>query len=187
MSIRKKLIGSEHPDLANSYCVLGYVLVRQGRFPEAEEMFRAVLALQRKSLGNEHPDTAITVSSLATVLREEGKLSEAERLYRECLAVREKILPDAWYTFYTQLRLGGTLLEQKKYAEAEPLLFPGYRGMKERQRNIPNPTEILREGLQLLVTFCEATGRLDQAAEWQQKLAELEKAQTEQKPAAPLR
>jgi len=33
--------------------------------------------------------------------------------------------------------LGGSLLGQKKYAEAEPLLLSGYEGMKQREVKIP--------------------------------------------------
>ena len=33
--------------------------------------------------------------------------------------------------------LGGALLGQKKYADAEPLLLPGYEGMKQRETTIP--------------------------------------------------
>ena len=33
--------------------------------------------------------------------------------------------------------MGATLLGQKKYAEAEPLLLAGYEGMKQREAKIP--------------------------------------------------
>ena len=54
--------------------------------------------------------------------------TEAEPLLRECLAIREKTQPDVWPTFNTQSLLGGALLGQKKYADAEPLLLAGLRG-----------------------------------------------------------
>ena len=44
------------------------------------------------------------------------------------------IEPDTWTTFNTKSMLGGALLGQKKYAEAEPLLLKGYAGMKRRER-----------------------------------------------------
>jgi hypothetical protein len=49
---------------------------------------------------------------------------------RACLAIREKKLPDDWRRFNAQSLLGGSLLGQQKYAEAEPLLVQGYEGMK---------------------------------------------------------
>ena len=60
--------------------------------------------------------------------------------------------------------------------------------MKKREQKIPaigKPR--LNETLQRLVQLYEATGRSDQAAAWKQKLAEFDKAETEQKPAAPPR
>ena len=58
-------------------------------------------------------------------------------MLRECLAIRVKKQPDAWSTFNTQSKLGGVLLGQKKYADAEPLLLQGYEGMKQREAKIP--------------------------------------------------
>ena len=65
------------------------------------------------------------------------KYSDAEPNLRECLAIREKTQPDDWKTFNTKSMLGGALLGQKKYVEAEPLLLAGYEGMKQRAKTIP--------------------------------------------------
>ena len=63
--------------------------------------------------------------------------TDAETILRECLAVREKTQPDLWSTFSTKSMLGGALLGQKKYTEAEPLLVAGYQMMKRREATIP--------------------------------------------------
>jgi tetratricopeptide (TPR) repeat protein len=68
----------------------------------------------------------------------EKKYTEAEKAFRECLAVREKEAPNSWETFETMSQLGGVLLVQKKYADAEPLLLRAYEGMK--RASIPNNT-----------------------------------------------
>ena len=75
--------------------------------------------------------------------------------------------------------LGGSLLGQKKYAEAEPLLLSGCEGMKKREVNIPLQGKVrLSEATQRLVHLYEATDRPDQAAEWKQKLAEFDRIET---------
>ena len=51
-----------------------------------------------------------------------------------------KALPDDWRTFNARSLLGGSLLGQKKYAEAEPLLLSGYEGMKQREDKISRAT-----------------------------------------------
>ena len=109
-----------------------------------------------------------------SALLADGKFAEAEPLARECLAIREKQIPDDWLTFNARSLLGGSLLGQKKYAEAEPLLLAGYEGMKQREDRIPAVGKPrLKETLQRLVQLYDATGRPDQAAEWKQKLAAL--------------
>ncbi|MBI2927182.1 MAG: hypothetical protein HYY24_15930 [Verrucomicrobia bacterium] len=117
-----------------------------------------------------------------------GKFVEAEPLARDCLSLRERLIPDDWRTFNAQSRLGGSLLGQKKYADAEPLLLSGYEGMKQREDKIPPAGRPrLKETIQRLVQLYDATGRSDQVAEWKQKLTEFEKAESEKKPAAPPR
>jgi len=117
-----------------------------------------------------------------------GRFSEAEPLARESLAIHERQTPDDWRTFDARSKLGGILLEQKQYAEAEPLLLSGYEGMKQREADIPAAGKPrLQETLQRLVQLYDATGRAAQTAEWKQQLAKFEEAQAEMKPAAPPR
>jgi serine/threonine protein kinase len=177
LSIRSSLSGNQPSATNPSESALFTLLYAQGKLPEAEALLRENLANRRKLLGTDHPFVAITLSELGTVLHEQGELAEAEGQYRQCLLIREKSLPDTWYLFYTRSVLGGTLLEQKNYAEAEPLLLSGYEGMKQREARIPERDKVLREALQRLVQLYETTGRSDQAAEWKQKLTKFDKAQ----------
>ena len=67
--------------------------------------------------------------------------------------------------------LGGSLLGQKKYAEAEPLLLAGHAGMKQRVKTIPEQGRVyLREAVERLVQLYEATGKTDEAAKWRKEL-----------------
>jgi len=119
------------------------------------------------------------LASLALGLLQAGKFAEAEPVLRKWVTMREKIMPTDWLTFNARSALGGSLLGQKKYAEAEPLLLAGYEGMKQRDDKIPADARPLRlkQALQRLMQLYEATSRPDQAAEWKQKLAEFDKAQ----------
>ena len=102
--------------------------------------------------------------------------SEAEPTARECLAIYEKKFPDDWRTFNAHSLLGGSLLGQNKYAEAEPLLLSGYEGLKQREDKIASadsPLELwrfpeesqpwLKEAVRRLVQLYEETGRPAQA------------------------
>ena len=48
--------------------------------------------------------------------------------------------PDDWPRFNAMSLLGGALLGQGRYAEAEPLIVAGYEGMKAREAKIPRGT-----------------------------------------------
>ena len=103
-------------------------------------------------------------------------MAGAEPLLRDCLKVRENKQFDAWTTFNTQSLLGGSLLGQKKFADAEPLLLEGYQGMKQRAAQIPAAAKVrLVEAAQRLVDLYEAWDRPDQAAQWR-KTVEAERA-----------
>jgi eukaryotic-like serine/threonine-protein kinase len=139
--------------------------------------FASRLRLYDAGMPYRNPDSS---AQQATTLLANGKCAEAEPLARECLAIREKQIPDDWRTFNARSLLGGSLLGQKKHAEAEPLLLAAYEGMKQREARIPmNGRPRLKETLQRLVQLYDATGRPDQAAEWKQRLADFEKAGTD--------
>jgi eukaryotic-like serine/threonine-protein kinase len=172
LAMRRKLLGDEHPDVSISLNNLSAILRDARKLPEAEDVCRQALAMKRKMLGNDHPDVAISLQNLASVLREEGKSAEAEPVLRECLALREKVIPDDWRTPSTRSTLGGCLLLEKKYTEAEPLLLSGYDGLAKAQERIPPSSKArFREAAERLVQLYEATDRPEQAAQWKQKLA----------------
>ena len=56
------------------------------------------------------------------------------------MAIRQKKNPDDCDTFETRILLGDSLLRQKKYTDAEPILLQGYEGMKARESKIPGLT-----------------------------------------------
>jgi hypothetical protein len=65
----------------------------------------------------------------------------------------------------------GSLLGQKKFAEAEPLLLRGYEGMKAREKTIPSLDKVrLREAAERVIRLYEEWGKFDQAAVWKTKL-----------------
>ena len=100
------------------------------------------------------------LATMADTLLAQGKFAEADPAARECLAIREKLIPDHWLTFNTRSLLGGSLLGQKKYADAEPLLRSAYQGMRQREATIPAAGKVrLKQALERLVQLYEATGR----------------------------
>ena len=70
-------------------------LLAQGKYAEAEPLFRRALAIEEAALGTNHPDVGTTLNNLALLLQEQGKYAEAEPLFRRALAIKEAALgPD---------------------------------------------------------------------------------------------
>lgn len=123
---------------------------------------------------------ADSLAAITASLLRRGEFAEAEAPTRASLAFLQTESPNDWRTFRSQSELGGSLLGQKKHAEAEPLLLSGYEGLKQREEQIPpQKKSVLGETLQQLVQLYHATGRASEAAKWQAKLDELNRAAAE--------
>jgi tetratricopeptide (TPR) repeat protein len=134
---------------------------------KALPLFHKALAAWRRRLGLDHPQLAGSLSSVGRELVMHGHYAEAEKVLREGLGIYERKLPNDWRTFNTKSTLGGSLLGQQKYAEAEPLLQQGYEGMKACGKTIPPANQPFRtEALERLVQLYDAWGKKDQADQW---------------------
>jgi hypothetical protein len=98
-------------------------------------------------------------------------------LVRGCLEQRRRTDRDNWKTFNVQAVVGGELLSQKKYAQAERLLLAACKGLKGQQAKLPAAgKQRLRQALQDLVQLYEARGKKDEAAKWRSELEAVQKA-----------
>jgi tetratricopeptide (TPR) repeat protein len=159
--------------LARIRSMLAEMYDRAGEFAKGEPLFSALLEQARVQFGNDDPRTAGPMASLSLCLLHQRKNVEAEPLVRECLSIREAKEPHDWRTFNTKSLLGGSLLGQEMFAEAEPLLVAGYEGMRARQEKIPPVARIrLTEAMERLVRLYEATGDKGQADMWRKKVAD---------------
>jgi hypothetical protein len=142
------------------------------QFGDAEPWHRKLLATAAQRFGAKSTAYANELAKLGLNLTRQQKWTAAESLFRECLTIREKTQPDVWTTFNTMSLLGGALLGQKKYTDAEPLLLKGYEGMKQREKTIP-PQGVLRipESLDRLIEFSSATNKPEEAKKWRAERA----------------
>jgi tetratricopeptide (TPR) repeat protein len=145
---------------------------RSGHPEKAESVYRDALEAARRAHLEESSIAAYVQILLAGSLIQRQEYAEAERLLRECLKIREQREPDLWTTFNTKSELGGCLLGQKKYDEAEPLLLAGYERMKRREDTAPRsvPQSRLSEAIGRLVQLYEAKGDAARTDEWRRKL-----------------
>src|SRR5262249_40802065 len=78
------------PDVATSLHNLAILYADQGRYAEAEPLYKRALAIREKVLGDEHPEFAKGLNNLAVLYGRQGRYAEAEPLFRRALAIVEK-------------------------------------------------------------------------------------------------
>jgi tetratricopeptide (TPR) repeat protein len=94
----------------------------QGRYTEAEPLFKRALEVREKALPAGHPGIAQSLNNLAELYRAQGRLSEAEPLFKRALEMREKALPAGHTDIAGSLNnLAELYRAQGRYAEAESL------------------------------------------------------------------
>ncbi|KXZ48009.1 hypothetical protein GPECTOR_31g373 [Gonium pectorale] len=64
----------------------------EGRYTEAEPLYRQALELRQRVLGEAHPDTAASLNNLANCIDSQGRYTDAEPLYRQALDLRQRVL-----------------------------------------------------------------------------------------------
>ncbi|NEX23892.1 tetratricopeptide repeat-containing protein, partial [Thiorhodococcus mannitoliphagus] len=101
---------------------LALFYARQGRYAEAEPLYKRVLTLGENAVGPEHPDVATSLDNLASLYGSQGRYAEAESFHKRALALREEALGLEHPDVAVSLNNLGSLYEsQGHYAKAEPL------------------------------------------------------------------
>jgi eukaryotic-like serine/threonine-protein kinase len=171
LAMRMAKLGPDDPNTLWTRSDLAAAFQARGESAHAERLLRDVLLARKQKLGAQHPDVARTLSALGRILLEQGKWAEGEAHLRDGLAIWEARRPDDWNRFDTQSLLGSSLLGQKNFAEAEPLLLSGYQGMRARNAKLPASKKIyVTEAGERIVRLYEAWGRTDEALAWRAKL-----------------
>ncbi len=94
----------------------------QGKYRQAESLYKRALALTESVFGPDHIEVSAVLNNLAVLYKYTGNFDEAERLYRRALAIKEKLLgadhPDVAMTLNN---LAVFYKSQKRFDEAESL------------------------------------------------------------------
>jgi tetratricopeptide (TPR) repeat protein len=139
---------------------------------KGEPLLRELATAIKAKAGAESPAYAARLAALGENLLRQSRFGDAETVLRQGLAIRDQKLPNDWPAFHTKSLLGASLLGQKNYAAAEPLLVQGYEGLKQRQDQIPPRSKArLTEALERLVQLYDGWGKNDQADEWRKRRA----------------
>ena len=106
----------------NRWTILRRCTDDQGRYADAEPLFKRSLAIREKALGPNHPDVATSLNNLARLYQDQGRYADAEPLYQAIAGHPEKSLgPDHPDVATSLNNLAELYQDQGRYADAEPL------------------------------------------------------------------
>ena len=166
--LSKAKLGPDHGSTLTYVANLAAEYQAIGDVSKAESVYATSVDELRKKLPKGDVTTALAQDKLANFQLELKKYAEAEQNLRECLADLQRLAPRQWATFDAQSMLGGALLGQKKYADAEPLLIKGYEGMKSVESSIPAAQRVrLAKACDRLIDYYTAIARPDEVKKWQ--------------------
>ncbi|MBV9710840.1 MAG: tetratricopeptide repeat protein, partial [Ktedonobacteraceae bacterium] len=86
----------------------------QGKYAEAEPLYKRALAIYEEIQGARHPDAAMSLHNLAGLYYAQGKYVEAEPLAKRALTVYEQILGPTHPDTITARNNYNALLQQLK-------------------------------------------------------------------------
>jgi serine/threonine protein kinase len=171
LEFQRRVLGERNGQTLVTMRELALLYRDEGDDAKAEPLLVNTLELQRRVLGGQHPDTRESINELAFLFLKQRKYGPAEALLSKALDSQQKSKYDSWDQSLSQSLLGAAFAGQKKYAQGEALLLSGYQGMLELRNTVPasDRAHLERAG-EWIVQLYRNWGRLEQAAEWREKL-----------------
>lgn len=177
LQIQQKALGADHPDTLRTMHCLADTLAAQNRLPDAEKIYHEALEIDRARPQPDPISLAASAARLGRFWLQTERAQAAEPLLRKCLELRKQHLPDDWRLHSAESLLGGALFHLQKVAEAAPLLRSGHAGLQAHQETIPAEDRFhLRDSLDRMSRYTEATDGPAAAAEWKHKLIEFDES-----------
>jgi non-specific serine/threonine protein kinase/serine/threonine-protein kinase len=161
LSMREKVLGPEHPDLAAHLNNLGGVYWSQKRYDDALVMYERTLRIYERTLDPMHPNMASVLNNIGETYWKLNRLGEAERMLRRALAIKEARLGNSDPSIAVTLNaLAGVMRDGKRWKEAEATY---QRALAIRQRSFKAGNPSLNETVTDYAAMLEAMGRASEA------------------------
>lgn len=164
--------GEEHADYCASLNNLALMLAAQGKYTEAEVLYRRVIKIDENALGTKRMSYATYLNNLAGVLRDQGEHVEAERIYRRALVVAENTIGSEHPDYATHLsNLAAVIQAQGKFAEAEGLFR---RAIEIDEKTIGEEHPQHANHLNNLAEVLHAQGKFAEAEDLNRRVLEID-------------
>jgi tetratricopeptide (TPR) repeat protein len=131
LAAKARTFGEEHVEYASSLNNLANIVETSGRTEEAVGLFARALRIAAPPLGDRHPRVLTMMLNHARAEIAMGRGASAEPALRHVLKTREELLETGdWRIAQAQSLLGASLLAQRRYADAEPLMVAAATSLK---------------------------------------------------------
>ena len=173
LQIYKRVLGSEHPEVAKSLINLGIFYLSHDNLVQAEVSFQQALNIQQQSLGMDHPDRAKGLDGLAELFYRRKAYARSEELGKQALHIRRQKLGPYHPEIVQNLHgIASSLAVQRKDKEAEQTFKEAQAIAKEAGG------EESLQNLQVLMSyanFLQVRGRDEEAERYIQQFTVLKK------------
>ena len=173
LEIRRRVLGDGHEETMWSKRYVAKVLQKRAKAGDAasvggaEQLYREVLDYCREVVLPRDSWIIPVLDDFCQLLLDAQRPSDAEAYLRDYLAQIVARYPDR-HVAAAGIRsvLGGVLVAEKKFAEAEPLLTNSY---SEIAQVSGSKSKVHDPALNRVVTLYEAWGKPEQAVAWREK------------------
>lgn len=168
LTLRERLHGRQHPEVADTLVRLGSLAQLSGQ-GDAVALFRRALAIREASLGPQDPAVGDVLNDLGVALASRGSFDEADAVLRRSLALHERLWGDRDPRVAKMLHnLSGIAYYRGDTAEYERLLL---RALAIREATLPEDDLDLAGSREALALLRQKQGRLTEAAQLLERLA----------------
>jgi CHAT domain-containing protein/Flp pilus assembly protein TadD len=103
LAIRKKVLGAEHPNYAETLNDLALLYDLMGDYARAESLYLQSKEIWKKVVGEKHPSYATTLNNLAVLFKSKGDFQQAELLYLQCKEIWKEATGEEHRDYATSL------------------------------------------------------------------------------------
>jgi tetratricopeptide (TPR) repeat protein len=126
LEIQQRVGGPVRATVATTQNQLGIVAYSEKNYDEARVYFNQSIATWRQIYGDQHPYIANAISNLGSICQQQKDYACAEKNYRDAVRRFDAASPESMNDAIAHVKLGRTLLNEEKYAEAETASLAGY-------------------------------------------------------------